>query len=197
MESVTSAISQARERMKAAGPPESLEGELARRVEIDQAARMALGAIHVLPPKERTAAGKLVTELMAEIDRDNTKWLKQVLPAEGWFRISRYGKQTESNAWLIVQHSPDRALMKQVLARMQRWYPQGEVNGLSYALLYDRVAMLEGRPQRFGSQAACVNGKLDFHPIEDRERADARRRSVGLKTTLADAAKNWSVGRPC
>lgn len=191
------AISGARQRMSAAGPSESLQGELARRVEIDQAGRTA-AAIYFLPEDEKASAWRLVSAELLRVDTENTAWLKSVLPSDGWFRISRYGKQAESDAFIIVQHSPDRALMRQVLARMETLLPSREVNGTSYAMLYDRVAVYDARPQRFGTQTGCIGGKWDFHPIEDRANVDARRRAVGLKIPMATATKNFrSYGKPC
>jgi hypothetical protein len=48
--------------------------------------------------------------------------------------------------------------MQKVLRSMEGLVPQGEVEGKDYALLYDRVAMMTGRPQRYGSQGKCTPG---------------------------------------
>jgi hypothetical protein len=85
-----------------------------------------------------------------------------------------------------------------VLARLEPLAQRREVVPSDYALLYDRVAMFEGRPQRCGTQLICPKGgRFDYHLIEDRANADARRARLGLEP-LAEYAKNFpEFGRPC
>ena len=185
-----------RARHAAAGPSESVAGEFARRVELEQTARRALDFVSVEGPDMNSANTLAWAELEA-VDAANTAYLKQVLPADGWFRNSRDGAETAHHAWVIVQHSPDMALMKAVLARMTPLVRQGEVSGPDYARLYDRMAMFENRPQRFGTQFSCSAGKWAYHPIEAPEGVDGRRQAMGLESTLAEHAKLFSIGSPC
>lgn len=184
---------------KAAGMPGATLGEeLERRLYVDQAGRMAIGDIMAakLPiEQQRLAIGEIGKELTAT-DGLNTAWLKSVIPADGWFRNSRDGKKVAEGAWLIVQHSPDRQFQKDVLAKMAPLIELGEARGADYALLYDRTEMAEGRPQRYGSQGTCVDGKLTIDKLEDPERVDEQRAKVGLGP-LADYGKVLGVGRPC
>jgi hypothetical protein len=88
--------------------------------------------------------------------------------------------------------------MRQVLARMEPLAKAGEVRGSDYALLYDRTALADGRPQRYGSQLGCDGGKLGFLRMEDPAGVDARRKAVGLTETLAEYAKRFpTFGQPC
>ena len=43
----------------------------------------------------------------------------------------------------------------------------GEVDGQSFGLMYDRLAVNEGRPQRYGSQMKCEAGRYVPEPLED------------------------------
>ena len=52
----------------------------------------------------------------------------------------------------------------------------GEASPDHFAYLYDRVAVAENRPQRFGTQFRDT----DPFPIEDEAHVDERRASVGL-----------------
>ncbi len=179
-------------------PSSTLAQEMERRVRVEQAGRIGIGDIQAadLPPDEHQQAMDAAWAELGAVDAENTAWLKMVVPADGWFRNSRDGQNVTSGAWLIVQHSPDRQFQKSVLAKMAPLAVQGEVSGGVYALLYDRVQMFEGKPQRYGSQGKCVDGVLVLHTLEDADRVDALRAQVGLGP-LAEYEKVLGIGRRC
>lgn len=149
------AFAQARRAYETAGHA-TVQEELSRRVTLEQAGRRALTpimrSVDLAEPEKRRVLAAAWAEL-TPVDEDNVRWLKSALPADGWFRVSRDGKAATRNAWLIVQHATfDRPFQKQVLAVMEPLVDQGEVSGGDYALLFDRVSLAEGRPQRYGSQ---------------------------------------------
>ena len=69
-----------------------------------------------------------------------------------------------------------------------------KASGSSLALLEDRVALGEGRKQTYGSQIGFdeSSGKYYVLPLEDPDKVDQRRASVGLGP-LADYVKRWDV----
>jgi hypothetical protein len=134
--------------IEAKSPHRPLSEELARRVALEQAGRRALSqvaAARELSPAERSSAQRAIWQDLSQIDRDNLRWLKTVLPADGWFRNSRDGPKVTAQAWLILQHADDRAFQKEVLKLLGPLAAQGEVEGSQYALLYDRLEVSEGR----------------------------------------------------
>lgn len=155
---------------------------LAARVESEQALRKALPDLSeaALSDDDRRAANTAIWRRIALVDAENTAYLKSILPADGWFRNSRDGEQVARNAWLIVQHSPDHAFQREVVARMASLVTSGEVNGPDYALLYDRTEMFAGRPQHYGSQMECRNGRWMPANLADPANVDKRRATVGL-----------------
>lgn len=182
----------------AAHPPQTFAEELDRRLGVEQAGRGAIGLIRNagLPPDQMALATTEIWKELGSHDAANTEWLKSNLPPDGWFRISRDGARTATNAWLIVQHSPDTEWQKTILARMTPLIAEKEVNGRDYALLYDRVELFAGRPQRYGSQGTCEGGRLVIHKLEDAQRVDEWRASVGLGP-LEEYKKVLGVGRAC
>ena len=76
---------------------------------------------------------------------------------------------------------------------------QGEVDGQSYGLMYDRLAINEGRPQRYGTQMTCVGGRwvIDRENLEDPDNADVRREAMGFMQTLAEYETNFAAYPPC
>ena len=174
----------------------TVAASLTVRVEAEQCLRRLLSdaPLAALPDADRASAMSLAWKEISPVDDANTAWLKTRLPADGWFRASRDGAQAAHDAWLIVQHSPDRVFQAQVLARMEPLAKIGEVNGSDYALLYDRVEMFAGRPQYYGSQYRCENGHWTPSPIRDPATVEARRKAMGLSTTAENLARMTENG---
>ena len=188
-----------RARQARLAPATTLAEAFARRRDLDQVGRRNLGPIFAapLPQAEKHRLMKLVNDQITPIDEDNLRYLKSVLPADGWFRKSRDGAAVASTAWLIVQHTHDRAFQKEVLARMEPLVAEGEADGADFALLYDRNEMFEGRPQKYGSQVTCEGGVWVLSKLVDPAHVDEFRHAVGLKQTLAENEKRLGVGDPC
>ncbi len=182
--------------------PDSLSSafadEMLNRVERDQIARRALGSVDDLPEDQRRRAEEVLGAMMMRIDAENTAWLKSRLPENGWFLISRDGPTVANGAFLLVQHSGDQALMQETLTRMTPLFGTPELRGQDYALLFDRVALVTGRPQRYGSQIGCEAGRIGFQNLDRSGDVEARRREVGFTETLEAYAKNFpNFGEPC
>ena len=174
---------------------------LAARVETDQCLRRSLDdpGLDALPAADRDAAMRRVYGEVAALDAANTAYVKSVLPADGWFRASRDGRQTARDAWLIVQHSSDQTFQQVVVARMAPLAAAGEVEGKDYALLHDRTEMFAGRPQFYGSQYQCANGRWSLSPLRDPAGVEARRKAFGMDTLADNLAKltaNGGCGAP-
>lgn len=159
---------------------------LARLVGPDQAWRRALSdtkpRIAQLPAPARTAYEEGLSYRLCLIDRDNTATLKVMLAEIGWPTISDYGETADHLAWLLVQHADhDPAFQARILKRLQGLLAAGETSPKNVAYLYDRVALKQGRPQRYGTQMHCVDGSYGPQPLEDPDRIDEIRQATGLE----------------
>jgi hypothetical protein len=105
-----------------------------------------------------------------------TERLKVAIAKHGWPGKRIVGLDGANAAWVVAQHADDIAFQAACLARMEPLVKTGEVAGKDYAFLFDRVAIIHGRPQRYGTQ---FDGD-DLAPLEDPKHVDERRRSVGL-----------------
>jgi hypothetical protein len=182
-------------------PPAKDDSErLERMFDLDQAGRAAFDKIDfsVLPEAERAPARY---EAWAEVeaqDRANRAAFKAMRPATGWFTKDRYSDKARGAAFLIVQHwSGDPAFKRDALARMEPLVATGDVKGTSFAMLYDRVAMMDGRPQRYGTQMVCRQKRWTLAPLEEPERVDERRKQVGFSDTLADYEARFASMPDC
>jgi len=174
--SVEQDIAAVRARHAALPAPADDRERLERLGELDQAGRRVIVTLDfsIVPESDRLAAVQAAGELIEVADRENQAALLQLLPAEGWFLSSRYGRKAASAAFHIVQHS-DAELWRRFLPVFEPLVRDGEIEGQSYAMMFDRLATSEGRPQRYGTQFRCDGGKWRPYPIEDREQLEARR----------------------
>lgn len=171
---------------QAALPAAASDGErLARMGELEQAAREALYGLDFdsLDMAERRTALDAAWALVEGVDRRNQAALKAMLPADGgWFGRTRWGEDAARAAWLIVIHAVnDRRLMREAAGRMAPLVADAEVLPAWYASVVDRLAVLEGRPQRFGTQPVCRAGAWVVGEVEDPAGLDARRAELGLQ----------------
>jgi hypothetical protein len=122
-------------------------------------------------------------------DEANTAWLKARLKAHGWFAIPDYGNEADSAAFLIVQHADhDPTFQAEVLLQLEKLALEGKTRPPNFAMLYDRVAIGERRPQRYGSQGGCATSGWTPFEIEDPANLDQRRVAMGLKPLADDVA---------
>lgn len=191
----------AEEARQAALPPAANDRERLERMGVlDQVGRRALNPIDLtlLPEAERAAANSAMWAPLMATDERLMAELLTMVPPEGWFLKSAYGEQAASAAFLIVQHS-DLENWRRFVPVLEPLVAAGEVDGQSYGLMYDRLAQNEGRLQRYGTQVTCKAGKwvIDRENLEDPENADARRREMGFRWTLAEYEQVFANHPPC
>lgn len=168
-------------------PPKDDAEKLLRLGRLDQAPRQSLKDVDFkkAPEGERDAARKAMGAAIGAVDDETQKAVLAMVPPEGWFSFSRYGVEPARAAFLIVQHG-DKAMWKRFLPVIEAMVAQKEAAGTDYALMYDRLAVSEGRPQRYGSQTHCVAGKMEHFPLEDPARVEELRKQVGFPWTYAE-----------
>ena len=164
---------------------------------LDQAPRAFLSdpQINRLPAEVRDPALGQVSSLMGELDRQNLATVLEHLPPEGWYLKSKHGVEVATTAFLVVQHS-DLETWRRFLPVLEGLVSSDEVDGPSYGLMYDRLALAEGRPQRYGSQMACIEGQWQAQNLEAPDAVDQRRRDLGFDTTLAEYEAMFA-SQPC
>lgn len=140
----------------------ALQRELHDMVEADQARRNALDE-----------AG------MIEIDEKNRSAVLRIFDQYGWVKHSLAGTVASHEFWLLVQHQTPE-IQQRLLPALAAAAQSGEASKSDYAYLYDRVQMGLDKPQRWGTQAKCENGKPVLYAVEDPDGLDARRSELSL-----------------
>lgn len=119
---------------------------------------------------------------MRAVHDRNAARLTAIIDAHGWPGRSLVGEEGARAAWLILQHAighPQLQRRGQTLLRLA--VANGDVAAVEVAMLEDRIAFFEGRPQRYGTQYDWTErGELVPWMIEDEAGVDDRRAAVGL-----------------
>lgn len=197
---VAEAIAAEEARQAALPPPANDRERLERMGALDQAGRRVLTYIDLtqLPESERRAAAMAMWAPVTALDERLTGELLTMVPPEGWFLPEVYGERASNAAFLIIQHS-DLEQWRRFVPVLEPLALAGKIDGQDYGLMYDRLAVNEGRPQRYGTQMTCKAGKfvVDWENIEDPENADARREALGFPGTLAEYEALFADYPPC
>jgi RNase P protein component len=143
---------------------------------------------------EQSKEFKAVLKKQNEIDRKNLVRLAEIIKRHGWPGRSLVGEEATNASVLILQHA-DLTFQKKYFSLVKEGARKGEVRAADAAMLEDRILMLEGKKQIYGSAVQSgpeTGGKLQLHPIEDEDHVDERRAAVGLMP-LAEYLKQFGL----
>lgn len=127
---------------------------------------------------EKDWDNKEIQKEAQEADAKNTVFLKKVVKEYGWPKISEVGKDVAMAAWLMLQHSPDKKFMEDCLKLMQK--APHEVEPANLARTIDRVRILNGQKQYYGTHFEKKDGQWLPIPIDDEKNVEERRAKMGL-----------------
>lgn len=156
----------------------------------DQAVRYEFLAAYNAQPRNQQRVDSLIAE-MQKTDSINQKEICAILDTRGFA-----GKETVGDAcavyWLIIQHAPV-ALQKKYFPLFVEAMNRGDIAKSQVAMMDDRIAMFEGRPQKYGSQIVeDEQGRRVVYRLLDPEKVDEWRKQMELNP-LADYMKEMGV----
>lgn len=136
---------------------------------------------------------KAIWELKERLNHENQAELIALIEKKGWPRKSQVGGLAASAAFFIIQHSDTQKQMR-FLPEIKKLCAQKEANWPEYALMYDRIELAQGRPQRYGSQLNFnpMTNQYELGNLEDPAKVDTWRQEVGLEP-LAEYLANWGL----
>ena len=118
---------------------------------------------------------------LSSMDHENTQRMKAIIKTYGWPTIALVGKEASSDAWLLVQHADQEPKFQAYcLTLLAPLVKSGEIKETNYAYLFDRVAVAQGKPQRYGTQAQMSETGFFISPVENPGQVDKIRKSVGM-----------------
>lgn len=120
---------------------------------------------------------------MEAIHVRNAARLRELVDRYGWPAEDIAGTDGAEAAWLIAQHAiGEPEFQRRALVWMTECVVEGRIPAWHVAHLEDRIAMYEGRPQRFGTQWIDDprDGRSRPWRLADPEHVNELRAAVGL-----------------
>lgn len=131
---------------------------------------------------------ELINFVIYAIDAVHNYRIHHLITLYGYPTEKTIGKKALHLFWLLIQHQDyDLPLQENCLKHCN-------FNKKDAAYLTDRVCVNKGKKQIFGTQFFMKNGKPSPRPIENPQKVDIRRKSVGLET-LAKYTKSMRGGK--
>ncbi|QJB38124.1 hypothetical protein HF324_09745 [Chitinophaga oryzae] len=123
-------------------------------------------------------------EAMEKLHNSNAAILNEIIDTIGYPTIQKVGKEASEAAWLVIQHAigqPD--FMKKCRGLLEKAVAGHQAEPWNLAYLTDRIAVLEGKPQLYGTQFDWdKNGKLSPNLFDDLDKVNERRKHIRLNT---------------
>ena len=129
-----------------------------------------------------------------EVNSKNQLILENLLSEKGWPLRSQVGLEACRSAFLIIQHS-DINKMKKYIPTIKKLCNEGEGSCQAFALLYDRIKTIEGKPQRYGTQVRYnKKGKrYELFPLENEGIMVHEYREWAGLSSLEDYVDQWDI----
>lgn len=140
-------------------------------------------------------------EIIVKVDEFHTEIMKKILQKYGWITISKFGKEADKQAWLLVQHADnDPFFQAGCLFILSNLIEKRETDKQNYAYLYDRVAAnfhQIGLLQKYGTQVDIKGADIKLQPYEGSLKdVDKHRSEVGLESLNDYLQKIEKVYKP-
>lgn len=195
---INEAIATERARQAALPPADTDSEKLIRMGRLDQIVRVSAQGLDLthLPVPEANAVRSRALGLAHAIDLENQAALLALAPPARWFTFEEYGEEASRAAFYIIQHA-NVDLWRIYVPLLEPLVGTGQIADAQFALMYDRLAINEGRPQRYGSQYTCDGRQSRLAPLEsDAASVDERRAAMGM-VSMAENAKRFEHSNPC
>ncbi len=118
------------------------------------------------------------------VDGRNRNRLKEIISEFGFPNRKMVGRDAMQGIFMMIQHSDrNKEWQKSQLENIEQAVKNGDLDGQSYAYLYDRIKINNGEKQLYGTQFANVdpvNKIAELADTEDIKNLDKRRLKIGL-----------------
>ncbi|SNS06035.1 DUF6624 domain-containing protein [Hymenobacter mucosus] len=139
-----------------------------------------------------SVAARAFSAQLHATDSLNQAIVLPLLARYGWLPRQAIGEQAADALFLVVQHS-DLAIMRRFLPQLQEQARRGQASAPDAATMQDRVLMLEGKKQVYGTQASNnvrphQQRIVVVWPIQAPDKVNSLRRQVGFTSTVQQNA---------
>lgn len=92
-------------------------------------------------------------------------------------------EESYKTIWIVIDHA-SLEKQEQYISIIEKMSLEGLIDIDNYAIIFDRIAMKQNRPQRYGSQSVQFGSPGNMHlyiwPVENAESLDSLRATVGM-----------------
>ncbi|MGM9508013.1 DUF6624 domain-containing protein [Larkinella sp. GY13] len=126
-----------------------------------------------------------------DMDKEHLTEVEKIIAQVGGYPgKSVVGQPLDQVAFLIIQHSVDRAVHEKYLPMVTEAAQKNELDKAGVAFLTDQVKVQKKEKQVYGTQIHINNqGQKDVYPIEDEANVDQRRKQMELEPMAAYLAR--------
>ena len=172
---------------------QELRQRLQRIIKADQGIRQEWFLANQAKPRDKAKIDAILRE-MQRVDSLNQVEICDILDKRGFVGREAVGEACEV-FWTIIQHAPLETERK-YLPLFQKAAARGDIAPWQVATMEDRIAMFEGRPQKYGSQLVVADdGTQTVYQLLNPKKVDEWRREKGMGP-LADYLKSMGVKMP-
>ncbi|MBT32813.1 MAG: hypothetical protein CMO01_24405 [Thalassobius sp.] len=127
---------------------------------------------------------------MEELHNHNSVLLDAIIDEIGYPTIDLVGEKASDATWLIIQHSiGNPAFMRKCKALIDKAVSENKAKPENLAYLTDRIAVLEDKPQLYGTQFDWdENNELNPNQVDDLTKVDERRKAIGFNSLQEQTA---------
>jgi hypothetical protein len=127
------------------------------------------------------------------IDRENLTIVVSLIEKCGMPTLKEVSKEQMLAIWLVFQHG-DNYHRKMYLPQLKKAAQNGDLRKSHMALMEDRILMMDGKPQIYGSQITDdrENGGWKIYDLQNPETVDKRRAEIGMEP-LSDYVSQWDI----
>ena len=121
---------------------------------------------------------------MEELHIKNEEKLEKIIDKIGFPDKEKVGEEGYDATWLVIQHAISKPkFMKKCAKLLKNVIKKKQASVIHLAYLEDRIAVLEDKPQLYGTQFDWdENGQLSPNLYDKLKKANQRRLSIGLNT---------------
>ena len=127
---------------------------------------------------------------MREVHERNAAVLDEIIATNGWPGFALVGTDGAAAAWLVAHHaigSPQ--FQRRCFRLLEEAVARGDGDAKHLAMLDDRIAFNERRPQKYGTQYDWdEKGRMSPWLLDDPAAVDRRRAALGMKSMAEQVA---------
>lgn len=133
---------------------------------------------------DRGGLGEGYNGEMQVVHNENAQVLCSIMDMIGYPTQEKVGEKASQAAWLVIQHAiGDPVFMRKCAALLLCAVDEQKGSPIQLAYLSDRIAVFEGKKQRYGTQFDWdETGVLNPQPYDNKDAVNQRRASLGLNT---------------